>query len=111
MKKINSLNYFDNRDDCKNFLDSFDFKYFIPYFVDWDGYNRYTVELNEGCTKIKYCSLDSVENGLVKDSFYFYNIDRLKIKNKEGILEDTFQLAEAGESLRRYVKGRKYLEK
>jgi len=55
--------------------------------------------------------LDSVEDGLVKDSFYFFNIDKLKVKSKEGVLIDTFQLAEAGEAIRRYVKGRKYLEK
>ncbi|QXE20873.1 hypothetical protein B5S50_19560 [Clostridium sp. 001] len=108
---MNSLNYFNNREDCKKFLDSFDFKYFIPYFCDWDGYNRYTVQLNKECTKILYCSLDSVKDGLVKDSFYFFNAEKLKVKNKEGILVDAFQLAEAGESIRRYVRGRKYMTK
>lgn len=90
-------------------MDSFNFEYFIPYFEDWDGYNRYTVQLNEECTKIIYCSLDSVNDKLVKDSFPFFDIDRLKITNKEGILVNTFQLAQAGESIRRYVKGKKYL--
>ncbi|KZL91637.1 hypothetical protein [Clostridium magnum] len=106
---MNSLNYFDNREDCKKFLDSFNFEYFIPYFHDWIGYNRYTVQLNEECTKVVYCSLDSVEDGLVKDSFPFFDIERLKVKNKEGILVNAFQLAQAGESLRRYVKGKRYL--
>lgn len=106
---MNSLNYFDNREDCKKFLDSFNFEYFIPYFHDWVGYNRYTVQLNEECTKVVYCSLDSVKDGLVKDSFPFFDIERLKVKNKEGILVNAFQLAQAGESLRRYVKGKRYL--
>ena len=60
---------------------------------------------------MEYCSLDSVENGLVKDSFYFYNFEKLKVKNKEGVVVNAFQLAEAGEAIRRYVRGRKYLEK
>jgi len=92
-------------------LDSFDFKYFIPYFYDWDGYNRYTVQLNKEWTKVIYCSLDSVKDGLVNNSFPFFDIERLKVKNKEGILVNAFQLAEAGESIRRYVRGRKYLPK
>ncbi|WP_246615379.1 hypothetical protein [Clostridium thailandense] len=103
------LNYFTNREDCENFLNNFNFEYFIPYFHDWADYNRYTVKLNEECTKITYCSLDSVKDGLVKDSFPFFDVERLKIKNKEGILVNAFQLAQAGESLRRYVKGKKYL--
>lgn len=105
------LNHFNNRDDCKKFLDSFNFKYFIPYFHDWIGYNRYTVELNKECTKVVYCSLDSVKDRSVKDSFPFFDIERLKTKNKEGISVDTFQLAQAGESLRRYVRGKKYLKR
>ncbi|AWI04083.1 hypothetical protein [Clostridium drakei] len=109
MLKINSLNYFNNREDCKKFLDGFDFKYFIPYFHDWIGYNRYTVQLDEECNKVIYCSLDSIENELVKDSFSFFNIEKLKTKNREGILMNTFPLAQEGESLRRYVKGKKYL--
>lgn len=109
--KINSLNYFYNREDCKKFLDSFNFEYFIPYFMDWDGYNRYTVQLNENCSGVEYCTLDSVEEGSVKDSFYFFNAKKLKVKNKEGVLVNAFQLADAGEAIRRYVRGRKYLKK
>ncbi|MCH5138397.1 hypothetical protein JMF89_14465 [Clostridiaceae bacterium UIB06] len=107
---MNILNYFDNREDCKKLLDGFDFKYFIPYFHDWVGYNRYTVQLNKEGTKVVYCSLDSIEDGLVKDSFPFFDIERLQIRNKEGILVNAFPLAQAGESLRRYVRGKKYLE-
>ncbi|WP_243124505.1 hypothetical protein [Clostridium sp. AWRP] len=55
--------------------------------------------------------MDSVKDELVKDSFYFFNAEKLKVKNKEGILVDAFQLAEAGESIRRYVRGRKYMTK
>lgn len=92
-------------------MDSFNFEYFIPYFLDWNGYNRYTVQLNEDCTKIVYCSLDSVKDELVKDSFSFFDVNGLKVKNKEGILVNAFQLAQAGESIRRYVRGKKYLTK
>lgn len=106
---MDNLNYFDNREDCKKFLDGFDFEYFIPYFHDWSGYNRYTVQLNKECTKVIYCSLDSVKDELVKDSFPFFDVERLKVKNKEGILVNAFQLAQAGESIRRYVRGKKYL--
>lgn len=109
MSKISNLNYFNNREDCKSFLDSFGFKYFIPYFHDWIDYNRYTVKLNKECTEVKYCSLDSVKDGLVKDSFPFFDVERLKIKNKEGILVNAFPLAQEGESLRRYVRGKKHL--
>lgn len=111
MSKMNTLNYFYNREDCKKFLDSFNFKYFIPYFYDWIGYNRYSVQLDNECKKVIYCSLDSIEGESVKDSFPFFDIKKLKTKNKEGILVDTFQLAQAGESLRRYVRGKKYLKK
>ena len=102
-----TLNFFDNREDCKNFLDSFNFEYFIPYFHDWIDYNRYTIQLNKACTKVIYCSLDSVKDGSIKDSFSFFDIERLKIKNKEGILVNAFQLAQEGESIRRYVRGKK----
>ena len=106
---MNSLNYFDKREDCKKFLDGFDFKYFIPYPIDWIGYNRYNVQLNKECTEVVYCSFESVENGVVKDSLTFFDIEKLKIKNKEGILVSAFHYAQAGESLRRYVKGKKYI--
>lgn len=106
---MDTLNYFDNREDCKKFLDGFDFEYFIPYSHDWVGYNRYTIKLNEECTKVVYCSFESVENGLVEDSLTFFDIENLKVKNKEGVLVNAFPLAQAGESLRRYVKGRKHI--
>ncbi|WP_243187058.1 hypothetical protein [Clostridium muellerianum] len=104
--KINSLNYFNNREDCKKLLDSFDFEYFIPYLHDWEGFNRYTVHLNEKCTEVIYCSLDLVIDGIVKDSFPFFDVENLKVKNKEGILVNAFYLAQAGESIRRYVRGK-----
>lgn len=104
---MNTINYFDNREDCKKFLDSFDFEYFIPYPHDWTGYNRYTVQLDEGCAKVVYCSFEAVENEVIKDSVTFFDIENLQVKNKEGILVNAFPLAQAGESLRRYVKGRK----
>lgn len=106
---MNSLNYFDNREDCKKFLDGFDFKYFIPYSIDWIDYNRYNVQLNKECTEVVYCSFESIENELVKDSLTFFDIENLKVKNKEGVLVNAFPLAQAGESLRRYVKGRKHV--
>jgi hypothetical protein len=106
---MNSLNYFDNREDCKKFLDGFDFEYFIPYSIDWIDYNRYSVQLNKECTEVVYCSFESVENGLVKDSLTFFDIENLKVKNKEGVLVNAFPLAQSGESLRRYVKGRKHV--
>jgi hypothetical protein len=105
---MNSLICFDSREDCKKFLDGFDFKYFIPYFEDWPDYNRYSVQLNKECTEVIYCCFESVENELVKDSFPFFDVKKLKIKNKEGILVNTFHLAQAGESIRRYQR-KKYI--
>jgi len=101
---MDSLNYFDSREKCKVFLDGFGFDYFIPYFCDWKNYNRYTVQLNKECTEVVYCSFESVEDGIVKDSFPFFDVEKLKIENKEGILVNRFQTAEQGESLRRYVR-------
>lgn len=106
---MNSLNYFYNREDCKKFLDGFDFKYFIPYFEDWINYNRYNVQLNKECTEVSYCYLESVEDGLVKDSFVFFDVERLKVKNKEGILINAFHYAQAGEAVRSYERKKNYL--
>jgi hypothetical protein len=106
---VNTINYFDNREECKKFLDRFNFEYYIPYPIDWVAYNRYTVQLNKECTEVLYCSFESVENGLVKDSITFFDIEKLKVRNKEGILVNAFPSAQAGESLRRYVKGRKHI--
>jgi hypothetical protein len=101
---MNIMNYFDNREDCKKFLDGFNFEYFIPYFIDWPDYNRYSVQLNEDCTKVVHCRFESVKDGLVKESFPFFDAAELMIKNKEGILERRFQSAQEGESVRRYVR-------
>ena len=91
MKKTN---YFKTRKSCKEFLDKFNFKYFIPHLEDFRHYNIYRVELNEDLTKVDYCCLEAIYDNMIYNSHSFYDCDRAY----------NFQLAEDGEAFRKELK-------
>lgn len=91
MKK---LNYFETREECKKFLDQFNFKYFIPYLEDFIDYNRYHVQLNDDMTNVIYCNMESIYDGLIHNQYVFYDCNRVY----------DFQLAEDGEAFRKELK-------
>lgn len=89
MKKNNC---FKTRESCKEFLDKFNFKYFIPYLEDFRHYNIYRVELNEDLTKVVYCCLEAIF--VPSYSHCFYDCER----------EYNFELSKDGEIFRLEIK-------
>lgn len=96
MKKIN---YFSNREECKKFLKQFNFKYFVPYVKEEDlqkESKRYYIQLNEECTKIRYCSIQKLGQGLIYNNQPFYDSDYAYIE-KNGIKQRRYKLEDEGE--------------
>lgn len=96
MKRIN---YFNNRENCKEFLSQFNFKYFVPYVKEEDLKNeskRYYMLLNKECTKVEYCSVEMLGQGMVYNNQPFYDDNHAYIE-ENGIKTRRYKLESEGE--------------
>lgn len=71
--KINKLNYFNDKKECEEFLQQFDFKYYVPELCGND--ERYCVELTGDLKKIYFCSIEYTFKGKMINQDIFFDAD------------------------------------
>lgn len=94
MKKIN---YFDNEKECEDFLNQFNFKYYIDELINEN--ERYYIELNDDMNSIRYCAVEKIINGMIYYQKCFYDSEEEYIF-KNGIKVRRYMLKDEGEMFR-----------
>jgi len=98
---LKRINYFDNREDCINFLKQFNFEHYVPRLSEHTKGNQYCVELTDDLKDVYYCQVEHVQDGIVWWKCPFYDMNR----------QGDFLLAKTGERLyQEHLEAKKYFK-
>ncbi|WP_373845607.1 hypothetical protein [Clostridium sp.] len=110
MSGLKRINYFDNREKCKEFLKQFKFKYFVPYVNPEELKQEskvYYIELTKDLSKVHFCSIQSLCGEFQKSVWNqqtFFDSDYAYTKNKDGKISSRYQAEKQGEDFTEELK-------
>lgn len=81
---------FKNRNEVVEFLEGYNFKYYIPRLSEYGSVNKreYYIEITEN-NKINYCSIRRIENDYITHEHPFYDCNHA----------NNFKMADIGEEI------------
>lgn len=97
---MEKINYFHDKESAENFLQQFNFRYYVPKLA---AKCRYCIELTEDLKEVYFCSIEEIGSNLVthQDCFFDKDIEYMHVNGKK---QRRYMTKEEGEEFYRELE-------